>query len=90
MGDGDYNYNGNVDVSEVVSIKRYVCFYLLNMIPIVGLVWCIIKACDTYENKSYRNLCKSYLIMMVVGVAMVVAIWILAILFVAFAAAALY
>lgn len=77
------NNNSNMldtEVDEVVSIKRYICFYLINCLPIIGFVWCIVKAFDTNENKSYRNLCKSYLLMMVIGIAIVVVLWVVIIL----------
>lgn len=65
------------EIDEVVSIKRYVCFYLLQYIPIVGLIWAIVKAFDSSENTSYRNLCKAHLMVGIIGIGVVILIWII-------------
>lgn len=71
------DYKDSPELDEVVSIKRYVCLYLINYIPFVNVIWMIIKAFDVNENKSYRNLCKAHLIMIVASIGLVILLWII-------------
>lgn len=79
MGDADYqNYQdpimGSTDgeLEEVVSVGRYLWFFLMQVIPIVNIVYPIVKAFSSNENKSYRNLCRLWCIIMIIEVIVVV------------------
>ncbi len=53
-----------------VSIGMYILFFILSAIPLVNLIFAIVVAASSGFQKSYRNLAKAWLILLVIGIVL--------------------